>query len=106
MRKRVIVVVLALSALVGGVVWWSRAAAGREVTVRGRVTVDGEPVSGVLVIYYPDAKQGNNSPLEPRSRTNYRGEYQLQAEGAKGTASGWYRVAVVPGSSNRTRPSR
>lgn len=97
-RRHVIVAILAtlaLGALVGGLVWWGRAAAG-DVTVRGRVTVDGEPLSGGLVIFYPDAAQGNHSPVEPRGRTDRQGGYLLQAEGQKGIAPGWYRVVVVP----------
>jgi hypothetical protein len=95
-RKSVLVAVLALSALVGGLSWWSRAGAGREATVRGLVTVDGEPLSGGLVIFYPDVAQGNNSPVEPRTRTDNQGRYQLLTEGKRGIAPGWYRVAVVP----------
>ncbi|HYH64437.1 MAG TPA: hypothetical protein VD866_07040 [Urbifossiella sp.] len=94
--KRVVVAALAVAATVGGVVWSARAGGGRDLPVKGRVTVDGAPLAGGLVIFYPDASRGNESPVEPRGRTNRRGEYQLRAEGQAGIAPGWYRVAVVP----------
>jgi hypothetical protein len=93
-KWRRLIAVLALGTLaVGGLAWWVRAAPA--VTVRGRVTVDGELLPGALVIFYPDAGRGNRSPVEPRARTDRRGAYQLQAEGVREIAPGWYRVAVV-----------
>jgi len=80
-----------LAGLCGG-----RAGSGQEVTVRGRVTVEGEPLPDGLVIFYPDAARGNHSPVEPRTRTDRQGGYELRAEGKRGIAPGWYRVAVVP----------
>lgn len=94
-RKRLVMVVLALGVLVSGLVWWVRADAVPDVTVHGQVTVDGEPLPDGLVIFYPDSGRGNRSPVEPRARTDRRGRYQLRAEGKQGITPGWYRVAVV-----------
>jgi hypothetical protein len=95
-RKRVILAGLALAGLTGGLVWWATAAGRQEVQVRGRVTVGGTPLSGGLVIFYPDAARGNASPVEPRSLIDRQGRYRLSAEGRTDIAPGWYRVVVVP----------
>jgi hypothetical protein len=95
-RKRAVVAALAVAAVVGGIVWSARAGGGRDLPVKGRVTVDGAPLASGLVIFYPDAARGNKSPVEPRGRTDRRGGYQLRAEGQAGITPGWYRVAVVP----------
>lgn len=97
-RKRVIVVAVTatVGVLIAAFVWWGRADEVADVTVHGRLTVDGEPLPGGLVIFYPDAGRGNHSPFEPRARTDRRGGYQLRAEGKQGIVPGWYRVAVVP----------
>ena len=54
--------------------------------VSGVVTIDGEPVSGVRVIYWPEPVEGNNSPGPYSSgTTDANGRYELEGRrGGKG----------------------
>lgn len=63
-------------------------------TVRGRVTFQGQPVVGGLVVFAPDPERGFTGP-PARAETNANGEYVLQIEGRPHIPAGWYRVAIA-----------
>jgi hypothetical protein len=66
--------------------------------VRGRVTVDGEPLraNSATVTYVPDADRGNTATIMPTGNVDQDGHYVLYyAPGKKGALPGWYRVQVV-----------
>jgi hypothetical protein len=68
---------------------------GRTVPVRGRVLVDGKPLTTGLVVFQADASKGNASKHEPRGKVDGEGTYQLTTQGKPGAAPGWYKVAVI-----------
>jgi hypothetical protein len=58
----------------------------------GTVTLDGEPLEGVIVVFHPDEHQ---APLA-RGTSGAGGEFILEAEdGGKGVVVGRYRVVVL-----------
>lgn len=68
---------------------------GRTVPVAGRVTLEGRPLSGGMVLFQPDRGRGNACPHEPRGTIDAEGNYQLTTCGRDGAPPGWYRVAVI-----------
>jgi len=66
-----------------------------KTTVRGRVTFQGHPVAGGLVVFAPDPERGaSGKPV--RAETGPDGVFQLQVEGTPRVPPGWYRVALAP----------
>src|SRR5712671_6744239 len=64
-------------------------------TVRGRVTFQGQPVAGGMVIFTPDRDRGaSGKPL--RCDTGPDGIFELRCEGTSTIPPGWYRVAIAP----------
>jgi hypothetical protein len=62
--------------------------------VRGKVRLNGKPLTCGTVIFYPNPERGNLSTHEPRARINAEGEYQLAGEEREGAPAGCYRVAI------------
>lgn len=59
-------------------------------TVRGRVTFQGRPVEGAMVVFAPDHDRGGSGkPI--RAETGEGGLFQIAA-----VPAGWYRVAIAP----------
>jgi len=64
-------------------------------TVRGRVTFQGQPVAGGMVIFTPDRDRGSSGkPL--RADTDSNGIFELRFESNPAVPPGWYRVAIAP----------
>ena len=64
-------------------------------TVRGRVSFQGQPVAGALVVFSPDRDRGaSGKPI--RCETGPEGLYELRSEGSAAIPPGWYRVAIAP----------
>ena len=70
------------------------------VTVRGRVTFQGQPLTGGLIVFAPDPDRGSGGRPIP-GEIGPDGTFQLRHNGAEEIPPGWYRVAiaVVPDSS-------
>ena len=64
-------------------------------TVRGKVTVDNQPLTKGSVRFVPDKTKGNTSPAEPIGLISESGQYELSTNGKAGAPLGWYKVAVV-----------
>ena len=64
-------------------------------TVRGKLTFNGRPVAGGLVVFTPDAARGGGG--KPASaETAADGSYQLQLDKSAHIPAGWYRVSLMP----------
>ena len=68
---------------------------GRLVPVRGKVTLDGQPLTTGSLVYMPSAEKGNTSNYEPAATINADGTYQLFTAQRDGAPIGWYKVWVV-----------
>jgi hypothetical protein len=62
----------------------------RGAAVRGRVTCDGRPLAGGLIVFTPDAEHGQHGP-GAHARLDDDGRYELRDR----LAPGWYRVTVA-----------
>ena len=73
-------------------------------TVKGKVTVDGAPLTSGSVRFVPDTAKGNKATAEPAGEIGSDGTYTLMTNGKSGAPAGWYKVTVnaatVPDSSN------
>ena len=94
MRVRLVVPVLALAAgaaavgLHGGC---GASAPAGPAAVRGRLTFQGEPVAGGVIVFAPDPDRGGaGKPV--RADTAADGTFTLP----DGVPPGWYRVALAP----------
>jgi hypothetical protein len=67
------------------------------VPVAGRITVDGEPLTGgtATVEFRADKSRGNQTPYTPVGHVNSDGTYTLVTSGKKGAPLGWYVVVVA-----------
>ena len=64
-------------------------------TVRGRVSFQGQPVAGGMVVFAPDRDRGSSGkPI--RCETGPDGVFELRFESGPAIAPGWYRVAIAP----------
>jgi hypothetical protein len=64
-------------------------------TVRGKLTFNGRPVVGGLVVFSPDPQRGGSG--KPASaETGPDGAFQLQLDKSPTIPAGWYRVALMP----------
>jgi hypothetical protein len=64
-------------------------------TVRGKVTFNGQPVAGGLVIFTPDPQRGGHG--KPAcAETASDGSFLLQLDKSDHIPAGWYRVALMP----------
>jgi hypothetical protein len=88
---------------VAGVLWacGALAAAGcgpKHVHVSGTATVDGKPVSGLLVSFNADPAKGNDARVSCVGRVGADGKYSLVSDDGskvtKGARLGWYKVTV------------
>ena len=80
------------AAMMGGC---GSSAPGGIATVRGRVTFQGQPLAGGLIVFAPDPDRG--APGRPaRGEIGPDGAFQLQLSGSPAIPPGWYRVAIAP----------
>src|SRR5262245_23845942 len=82
----------AVVALPGGC---SRKPPPAPATVAGKVTFQGQPLSGGLVVFSPDPDRGGNGK-PARGEIAADGTYQLKLGDDSMIPAGWYRVAVAP----------
>ena len=64
--------------------------------VAGKVTLNGQPLAGVAVIFLPDPEQGNQGERST-ALTDENGNYTLTHESAaarQGALAGWHRVLI------------
>lgn len=64
------------------------------VPVRGRITLNHQPVPSGTVVFLPDPDNGNTSPHEARGTLNAQGVYELKTNNRNGVAPGSYKVTV------------
>lgn len=95
---RLLVPVAAFAAGIGAVslhLGCNGSSATGPTTVRGRVTFQGQPVAGSLVVFAPDRERGaSGKPI--RCETGPDGIFELRVDGAAAIPPGWYRVAIAP----------
>jgi hypothetical protein len=72
-------------------------------TVRGRVTFQGKPVAGGLVVFAPDPDRGG-AGRPARAQTGPDGTFQLRLGDAPQIPPGWYRVAIAGAPGTPTEP--
>jgi hypothetical protein len=63
--------------------------------VKGKVTLDGQPIPTGIVVFSPDASKNNLSRQEGRGEIQKDGSYELLTNGKAGISPGWYKVSVV-----------
>ncbi len=64
-------------------------------TVRGKVTFNGQPVAGGLVVFTPDPQRGG-SGKPACAETGPDGGFVLHLDGTNQIPAGWYRVSLAP----------
>jgi hypothetical protein len=64
-------------------------------TVRGKVTFNGRPVVGGLVVFTPDPQRGGRGK-PARGETDATGAFALSLDAAPHIPAGWYRVSLAP----------
>ena len=73
----------------------TNAPAPGSATVRGKLTFNGNPVVGGLVVFAPDPQRGGQG--RPASgETGPDGSFQLQIDRSPNIPTGWYRIALIP----------
>jgi hypothetical protein len=66
-----------------------------ETVVRGQILYRGEPVSGGLIVFAPNADRGSDGPVVTAT-LNEDGSFTLTGVDGKPIPAGWYRIAVAP----------
>jgi len=66
-----------------------------EITVRGKVEYFGQPLSGGMIVFTPDADRGESGPLGFASIAG-DGTYVLKSVEKGGVKAGWHRVTIAP----------
>lgn len=64
-------------------------------TVRGKVTFNGKPVVGGLVVFTPDPQRGGHGK-PARAETGSDGGFVLHLDASPQIPAGWYRVSIAP----------
>lgn len=63
--------------------------------VRGQILYRGEPLSGGLIVFAPNADRGSDGPLIT-APLQADGSFTLTGPDGQPVRSGWYRIAVAP----------
>jgi hypothetical protein len=70
----------------------------KTVPVSGKVTVDGQPLSGFVISFIPDAEKGHTAEISCDARLGAEGAYSLTTDDRfnvyKGAPPGWYKVTL------------
>ncbi len=64
-------------------------------TVKGKVSVNGNPLKGGAIVFHPDAAKGNKAATGASGTIKDDGEYELATNGKPGIPLGWYKVTVT-----------
>jgi hypothetical protein len=64
---------------------------GALIPVTGRVTFNGVPLNGGIIVYTPDASKGEHGPIA-HSKIQPDGTYTLYTGEALGAHAGWYTI--------------
>ena len=72
----------------------SKTPAPAAATVRGKVTFNGKPVAGGLVVFTPDPQRGGHGK-SARAETAADGGFVLNLDASPHIPAGWYRVSIV-----------
>ena len=64
-------------------------------TVKGRLTLNGRPVPGGLVVFTPDPDRGGRGK-SASGETGPDGRFQLRLAASNHIPAGWYRVSLAP----------
>jgi hypothetical protein len=67
---------------------------GKFVAVRGKVAMNGAPLTSGAVTFQPDGEKGNQSLHIPVGTLDAQGQYELTSATQKGAPPGWYKVAI------------
>jgi hypothetical protein len=73
----------------------SKARPSGPATVRGKLTFNGQPVAGGLVVFTPDPRRGG-SGKPAHGETAADGSFSLSLGGSPEIPPGWYRVSLAP----------
>lgn len=76
----------------------------RETVVRGQVLYRGEPVSGGMIVFAPNAERGSDGPVV-MATLNEDGSFTLTGVDGKPVPAGWYRIAVAPKAGSVAMPT-
>jgi hypothetical protein len=68
---------------------------GRTYPVKGKVTVNGEPLKLGTLTFWPNAAKGSKSSPEAAGQIAEDGSYELYTKGKAGALLGSYKVTVV-----------
>jgi hypothetical protein len=99
--KTVLRLLVPVVAMAAGAVTMSLSGCGRSApaptpaTVRGKVTFNGQPVAGGLVVFTPDPERGGRGK-PARAETGPDGSFSLQLGNSSHIPAGWYRVSLSP----------
>jgi hypothetical protein len=67
---------------------------GAGFPVAGTVTLDGDQLTGGVVLFFPDPGKGNKSTSRPAGAIDAHGSYTLLVQWDESIPPGWYKVAV------------
>ncbi len=65
------------------------------VKVRGKVTLNGQPLRAGTVVFAPDEEHGVHGPLS-YAVLDQDGGFELKTDDGPGAVRGWHRVTVAP----------
>ncbi len=89
---------LTVTLVAGGGCGGATAPTERLVPVSGTITLDGKPLAGATIMFWPDSAKGNQTTSQPYAEADSQGRYQLLLGIGKdkhsGSPLGWYRVIV------------
>jgi len=85
--------------LLGGLTLLAAGCSGHKgpklVPVSGKVTLDGKPLPGGVVNFFPDKAKGNDSQNTATGTIDSSGTYKLTSNAKEGAALGHYKVTVA-----------
>jgi len=97
--KTVLRLFIPVVALVAGAVamalWCGSNPPPGPATVRGKLTFNGQPVAGGMVVFTPDPERGG-SGKPARAETGPDGSFLLLLDNSSHIPAGWYRVSLMP----------
>lgn len=90
--KKLLMPIVAVALSLGG-----GCSGGGLTTVKGKVTLDGNPMTKGSVRFVPDKAKGNNATTESAGTIGADGSYTLATAGKPGAPLGWYKVTIASG---------